>query len=123
MKNTGFEVWVLQYYKGKFDSIGYLSSPSSSNVNVMNIFDNTPRRKRSHGHCQYTSPQLHDVSINVLLPFPFAQNSLEMNNFRTKLYSSPLSKLNYLYTTCLQTLTTDPYSTLYKLTAIILDVG
>ena len=25
---------------------------------VMNIFDNTPRRKRSHAHHQYTSHQL-----------------------------------------------------------------
>ena len=52
---------------GKPDNIGNLSSPGCSNVNVINMFDNTPRRKRSHGHRQYTSPQLHDVSINNLL--------------------------------------------------------
>ena len=36
-------------------------------VNVMNIFDNTTRRKQGHDHRQYTSPKLHDVSIYGLL--------------------------------------------------------
>ena len=70
-------------YNDNIDSIGSLSSPGCSNVNVMNIFDNTPRRKRSHGHRQYTSPQLHDVSIND--PLSYVQNPLGMPHIRTEL--------------------------------------
>ena len=92
----------------KIDSIGNISCPGWSNVNVMNIFDNTPIRKRSHGHRQYTSPKLYDVSINDLLPY--FQIPIGMPHIRTKLYSLPLSKLHSLYTTCLKTSTTDPYS-------------
>jgi len=87
----------------------------------MNIFDNSPRRKRSHCHRQYTSPKLHDVSING--PLPYVQIPLGMNNIRTKLHPLPLSKLHSLYATCLKTSTSDPYSTLYKLAAIMLDIG
>ena len=89
-----------------------------SNVNVMNIFDNTRRRKRSHDHRRYTSPKLHDV--NGLLPH--VQKPLGMHHIRTKLYSLPFSKLHSLYTACLKTSITYPYSTLYKLTALILDI-
>jgi hypothetical protein len=34
-------------------SIGNITSPHSSNVNVMGLFNNTPRRKRSHRHRSY----------------------------------------------------------------------
>ena len=52
----------------KIDGIGILSSPTCRSVNVMDIFNSTPRRKRSHGHRHYTSPIFHDVSLNYL-PF------------------------------------------------------
>ena len=65
----------------KIDSIGNLSSPGCSNVH---IFDNTSRCKRSHGQGQYTSPKLHDVSINGLIPY--VQIPLGMHHIRTKLY-------------------------------------
>jgi hypothetical protein len=65
----------------KIDSIGNLSSPGCSNVH---IFDNTSRRKRSHGQGQYTSHKLHDVSINGLIPY--VQIPLGMHHIRTKLY-------------------------------------
>ena len=90
---------------------------------VMHIFDNTPKRKRSHGHRLYTSPQIHDISINGLLPSPCVQKPLEMHHIRTKQYSLPLSKLNSIYITCIKSSTTDSYSTLYKLTAFILDIS
>ena len=53
----------------KIDSIGNLSSPKCSDVNVMRIFNESTRRKRGHGHRHYTSPQKHDVSLDSLLPF------------------------------------------------------
>jgi len=92
---------------------------------VMHIFDNTPKRKRSHGHRLYTSPQIHDISINGLLPSPCVQKPLEMHHIRTKLYSLPFSKLNSLFSiyNLPKNSTTDHVSTLYKLTAIILNIG
>jgi hypothetical protein len=53
-------------------SIGNISSPkcASSNVNVMGIFNNTSRRKRSHGHRLYNKPIIHDVSFDSLLTLP-----------------------------------------------------
>lgn len=48
----------------KIDSICSLSSPRCSNVKVMNIFNNTPRRKWSHGHQQSTH-HLHGLSIYI----------------------------------------------------------
>jgi hypothetical protein len=61
------------------------------------------------------------IYIQGLLPF--VQTPLGMHHILTKLFSLALSKLHSLYTTCLSTLTTDPYFTLYKLTAIILYIG
>jgi len=54
----------------KIDGISILSSPTCRSVNVMDIFNSAPWRKRSHGH--YTSPIFHKVSLNdllVVLPF------------------------------------------------------
>ena len=66
----------------------------------MNIFDNTPRRKRSHGHHQDISPKLHDASINGLLSY--VQIPVGIHHILTELYSLSLSKLHSLYTTCLK---------------------
>ena len=88
----------------KIDGIGILSSPSCNSVNVMNIFNSTPRRRRSHGHRHYTSPSLHDVSINDLLPF--IQKPLGIHHIRMKLYSLPLSKLHSLFNLCLESTVT-----------------
>jgi hypothetical protein len=83
-------------------TLQFKTKTECSNVNAMNIFDNAPIRKRSHDHRRYTSPKLHDVSINGLLSY--VQKPLGMHHIRTKCYSLPLSKLHYLYTTCLKTL-------------------
>ena len=76
----------------KIDSICNYLIPRYSNVD-MNIFNNTPRRKQSHGHHQYTS--LRDVVINGLLLF----------------VQKPL--FNSLYKDCLKTSTINPYATLW----------
>ena len=83
-------------------TLQFKTKTECSNVNVMNIFDNAHIRKRSHDHRRYTSPKLHDVSINGLLSY--VQKPLGMHHIRTKCYSLPLSKLHSLYTTCLKTL-------------------
>ena len=79
----------------KIDGKGILSSPTCRSVNVMDIFNSAPRRKRSHGHRHYTSPMFHDVSLNDLLPF--MQKPLGIHHIRSKLFSLPLSKLHALY--------------------------
>jgi hypothetical protein len=53
----------------KIDGIGNISNPTCRSVNVMDIFNSAPRRKRSHGPHHYTSPLFHGVSVNDLLPF------------------------------------------------------
>ena len=105
----------------KIDGIGILSNPSSNSINVMNVFNNTPRRKRSHGHRHYTPPKFHDVSFNDLLPF--IQKPLGIHHIRTKLYSLPRSKLHCLYNYCLNGVFTNCNSNHYKLSAIILDIA
>ena len=87
----------------------------------MDIFNSTPRRKRSHGHRHYTSRIFHDVSLNDLLPF--MQKPLGMHHIRSKLFSLPLSKLLALYNSCLVNNVTNPISNEYKLTAIVLDIA
>ena len=86
----------------------------------MDIFNSAPRCKRSHGHRHYTSPIVHDVSLNDL---PFMQKSLGMHHIRSKLFSLPLSKLLALYNSCLVNNVTNPISNEYKLTAIVLDIA
>ena len=62
-------------------SIGNLSNQYDNSINVMILFDKNPRRKRSHGNRHYTSPKMHDVPINGLLPC--IQKPLELHHIRT----------------------------------------
>ena len=48
------------------DSIGNLTSPGCQSVNVLNLFDRTSRRHRSHGSRKYNKPEIHDVSFDGL---------------------------------------------------------
>ena len=84
------------------------------------MFNFAHQRKRNHGHRHYTSPILHGVSLNDLLPF--MQKPLGMHHIRSKLFSLPLSKLHALYNSCLENHVTNPNSNEYKLTAIVLDI-
>ena len=90
-------------------------------VNVMDIFNSTPRRKRNHGHRHSTSPILHDVSLSGCLPL--MQKPLGVHHIRSKIYSLPLSKLHVLYNSCLVNHTINPDSNKYKLIAIVLDIA
>ena len=51
-------------------SVGNLSSPSCSNINVMNLFPSF-KRTRSHGHRHYTPPINNQVSFSDLLDLIF----------------------------------------------------
>lgn len=76
------------------ESVGNLSSPQCTQVNVMGLFNNTKTRRRSHGHRFYNKPIIHDVSFDSLLPY--VNKQLGLHYSRTKLYSVPLKKLNNL---------------------------
>ena len=102
-------------------SIGNLSSPKCSSLNVMSILNPSPRRKRSHGHRHYTSPDDHDISFNDLLSY--MQKPLGLHHIRTKLFSLPLSKLSALNNTALARQVTDFNSTEYQLAAVVSDVA
>ena len=41
------------------DSIGNLTSPGCQSVNVLNLFNRTSRRHRSHGSRRYNTPEIH----------------------------------------------------------------
>ena len=48
------------------DNIGNLTSPGCQSVNVLNLFDRTSRRHRSHGSRRYNKPEIHDVSFFIM---------------------------------------------------------
>ena len=67
----------------KIDSVGNLTSPRCSSVNVMRFFGSSQRRKISHGHRHYNCPNFHaDVAVDTLLPF--VQQPLGLHHIRTK---------------------------------------
>ena len=102
-------------------SIGNLTSPLCSNVNVMNLFPSFNRKKRSHGTRHYTPSRNNQVLFTDLLDLVF--KPLGIHHIRTKLFSLPLPSLNKLYNECLQSSFLDQSSREYKLNSIILDIA
>ena len=87
----------------KIDGIDILCNPSCSSLNVVNIFKSTHRRRRSHGLSHYTSPTLHDVSINESMPF--IQKSLAIHHIPEALFITPFkTSFSYVWKPLLQTL-------------------
>ena len=103
------------------DSIGNLTSPGCQSVNVLNLFDRTNRRHRSHGSRKYNKPEIHDVSFDGLLPFVNLQ--LGLHHIRTKLYSLPLKQRHALYESTLTLHFADVGSPGHRLQGIILDIS
>ena len=103
------------------DSIGNLTSPGCQSVNVLNLFDRTSRRHRSHGSRKYNKPEIHNVSFDGLLPFVNLQ--LGLHHIRTRLYSLPLNMLHDLYESTLTLHFADAASPEHRLQSIILDIS
>jgi hypothetical protein len=78
-------------YNDNIGSIGHITSPQCSNLNVMGLFNNTPRRKRSHGDRSYNKPIIHDVSFDFHLSY--VNTPLGPHHILTKLYTVPLNIL------------------------------
>ena len=102
-------------------TIGNLSSPGCQSVRVMNLFNSSQRRKRSHGHRHNNSQIPHNVSFDSLLEL--FKNKLGLHHVRTKLYSLPLTKLRYLHEKCLKNTYSNTYSLENRLNSIILDIS
>ena len=103
-------------------SVGNLTSPRCSSINVIRLFGSSQRRKRSHGHRHYNRPNFRvDVAFDTLLPH--VQQPLGLHHIRTKLYKLPVNKLCSLQREVVDTKTHVPNSPEYKLVAIILDVA
>ena len=102
-------------------SIGNLTSPWCQSVNVLNLFDRTSRRHRSHGSRKYNKPEIHNVSFDGLLPFVNLQ--LGLHHIRTRLYSLPLNMLHDLYESTLTLHFADAASPEHRLQSIILDIS
>ena len=103
------------------DTIGNLTSSGCQSVNVLNLFDRTSRRHRSHGSRKYNKPEIHDVSFDGLLSFVNLQ--LGLHHIRTKLYSLPLKRLHALYESTLTLHFADVGSPGQRLHGIILDIS
>ena len=103
------------------DSIGHLTSPGCQSENVLNLFDRTSRRHRSHGSRKYNKPDIHDVLFDGLLPFVNLQ--LGLHHIRTKLYSLSLKRLHALYESTLTLHFADVGSYGHRLQGIILDIS
>ena len=122
------EYWIRQLgtaapygCNGHIYSIGNLTSPGCQSVNVLNLFDRTSRRPRSHGSRRYNKPEIHDVSFDGLLPFVNLQ--LGLHHIRTRLYSLPLKMLHELYESTLTLHFADVASAEHRLQGIILDIS
>ena len=102
-------------------SVGNLSSPACSSVNVMDFYKPSPRRSRSHGHRHYKSPDSHDITFNNLLQY--IHQPLGIHHIRTDLYAVPLSKLRQLQDECLNMTSFDHFSSEYRLLSIIFDIS
>ena len=79
--------------------VGNLSSPGSSEINVMSLFNTNPRAKRSHGHKIIQHPNVKKSSKPRPLQDTFndllsnIQNPLGIHHIHTILFSLPV---NYL---------------------------
>jgi len=61
----------------------------------MRLFPASFRRRRSHGHRHYSTPNLHDFSIDSLVTL--IDKPLGVHHIRKKLYSLPLQRLKSLF--------------------------
>ena len=62
-------LWRSKHQTRMTVNINNLVPSEFLNVNVLNLFDRTSRRHRSHGSRRYNKPEIHNVSFDGLLPF------------------------------------------------------
>ena len=122
------EYWIRQLCTAtpygcndNISTIGNLSSPACESVNVLNLFQTSQRRQRSHGHRHYNRPSLKTVNFGTLLQI--FKKSLGLHNVRNALYGIPLSLLRSLQAECETNRFNDEYSYEFRLNAIILDIA
>lgn len=87
----------------------------------MGLFNNTKRRRRSHGHRSYNKLIIHDVSFDWLLPH--VNKELGLHYICTKLYSVPLKALNNLLEKVKEKPLFDFSTPEYRLGYMIMDIA
>ena len=107
-------------YRNRLASVPVSKSVCQS-VNVLNLFDRTSRKHRSHGTRKYNKPEIHNFSFDGLLPFVNLQ--LGLHHIRTRLYSLPLNMPHDLYESTLTLHFADAASPEHRLQGIILDIS
>ena len=105
----------------KIDSVGNLTSPRCSELNVLNLFNVSVRRRRSHGHRHYNCPGSHKVSFDELVPYVNAP--LGIHHIRTKLFSLPFSSLHKFHQCCLDKPISRTFSPEHRLVSIVSDIA
>ena len=106
--DTWISTAIFYSCNDSIDGIGFLSSPTCKSVDMMDIYNSTPRRNGSHRLRHYTYPIFHDVSLNDL---PFIQKLLGMHHICSTLFSLLVSKLHCtLYNSCLVNRVPNPNS-------------
>ena len=95
---TELGIATVYVCNAKVDGTGMLSSHIGSSVNVVDIFNYAPRRRRSHGQSHYKATIVHDVFFVDLRPF--IQKPFRMYQIRTKHLS--LLKLHFWYNSCVR---------------------
>jgi hypothetical protein len=109
--------------------VGKLSSPGCSEINVMSLFNNIPRTKRSHGHKRIQHPNVKKSSNPRTLQDTFndllsnIHKSLGIHHICTILCSLPVSYLKDLRDFGLDKGGVDPFSPKYLLSGILCDVA
>ena len=101
-------------------TLGNLSSPSCKSINVLNLFQISQRRQRSHGHRKYKCSSNQKVDFNYLLNN--FDKPLGLHKIRTILYGLKLSDLRSLQLECDTHRFDEIYSNEYRLNSIILDI-
>jgi hypothetical protein len=86
----------------------------------MGLFNNTPTRKRSHGHRSYNKPIIHNVSFDSLLPY--VNTPLGPHQIRTNLYSVPFKILYDLHEKAKYSFYLDSSTPEHRLVYMIMDV-
>jgi len=122
------EYWIKQLgtampygCNDNISTIGNLSSPACKSVNVLNLFNTSQRRKRSHGHRHQNHSRTPCINFDSLLVD--LDKPLGLHNIRTKLYGLSLPNLRLLQTTCETQRFDNEYSKEYRLNAIIMDIA
>ena len=112
-------------FKDQIKGVGTLSSISCKKTNIYSLFNEQPRRKRSHGKRHYNKrAPPPDVAMNTLADLvDMIEKPQGVHKINTKLFSVSFPQLRGLQKLALESTNFDYSSDEYRLTAMILDIA